>query len=465
MERRRQIQAQLQLLGDLVATAAAVLVAYALRFEFPVYPVTKGVPDLEHYLVLIPIALVVWPAVFYFQGLYTGRRIRSRAEELMRVVTSVVISTVVLIAASTFYRPPEFTYSRLYLAIFAVVNLVLVVATRWSLSWGLGRIRRSGRNLRNVLVIGAGELGREVVERFDAHREFGFRVVGFLDDDPGLRECGFHGVPVLGTTADLESVVEARAIDQVVLALPLSAQHKTAQLLPRASQLLVEVKVVPDLLQFAVARGGVEDLDGMPMVNLTRIPLQGWNQVVKRAFDIAGSALLLAVFSPLFPVIAWAVKRIDGGPVFFSQVRTGLDGRSFRIFKFRTMREHAEDDRTWTRSTDDRVTAIGGFLRRSNLDELPQLYNVLRGDMSLVGPRPEQPQFVERFRERYPEYNIRHRVRTGMTGWAQVNGLRGDTSIRQRVMHDLYYIQNWSFGLDLKILWRTLRLTWSLVRS
>jgi exopolysaccharide biosynthesis polyprenyl glycosylphosphotransferase len=245
----------------------------------------------------------------------------------------------------------------------------------------------------------------------------------------------------------------------------LASQHKAAQLLPRASQLLVDVKVVPDLLQFAVARGGVEELDGIPMINLTQIPLQGWNMVVKRAFDIAASAGLLLFFSPLFPVVALAIRRIDRGPILFSQIRTGLDGRSFRIYKFRTMRQDAEDQRTWTRSEDDRVTPIGAFLRRTNLDELPQLLNVLRGDMSLVGPRPEQPEFVDRFRERYPEYNIRHRVRTGMTGWAQVNGLRGDTSIRQRVLHDLYYIQNWSFGLDLKILWRTFRLTWALVRS
>jgi Undecaprenyl-phosphate glucose phosphotransferase len=465
MERRRQIQAQLQLIGDLFATSITVPLAFLLRFEFPIYPVTKGVPAIEHYLILIPVALFLWPTVFYFQGLYTTRRIRSRAEEFMRIVTSVGFATVILLAASTFYRPPEFTYSRLYMAIFVVLNLILIVAVRWCTAAALERVRRSGRNLRNVLVVGAGDLGRTVVERYGAHQEFGFRVVGFLDDDPGLRERGFHGVPVLGTTADLEAVVVAHAVDQVILALPLASQHKAAQLLPRASQLLVDVKVVPDLLQFAVARGGVEELDGIPMINLTQIPLQGWNMVVKRAFDIAASAGLLLLFSPLFPVVALAIRRIDRGPILFSQIRTGLDGRSFRIYKFRTMRQDAEDQRTWTRSEDDRVTPIGAFLRRTNLDELPQLLNVLRGDMSLVGPRPEQPEFVDRFRERYPEYNIRHRVRTGMTGWAQVNGLRGDTSIRQRVLHDLYYIQNWSFGLDLKILWRTFRLTWALVRS
>ena len=207
-------------------------------------------------------------------------------------------------------------------------------------------------------------------------------------------------------------------------------------------------------------RAGIEDLDGLPLINLTQIPLQGWNQIVKRAFDMVGSALLLLATSWLFPIIAWLIKREDGGPVFYSQVRTGLDGRSFRLYKFRSMHPCADGDGEahWTRSHDSRVTSIGDFLRRTNLDELPQLFNVLRGDMSLVGPRPEQPKFVERFRNRYPTYNTRHRVRSGLTGWAQVNGLRGDTSIRQRVAHDLYYIENWSIGLDIKILWRTVRI-------
>jgi exopolysaccharide biosynthesis polyprenyl glycosylphosphotransferase len=225
--------------------------------------------------------------------------------------------------------------------------------------------------------------------------------------------------------------------------------------------------VVPDVLQYYVMRAGIEDLDGLPLINLTRIPLQGWNQIVKRSVDILGSLLLLLLTGWLFPIIAWLIRREDDGPVFFSQVRTGMDGRSFKLYKFRSMRTDAEGDRggEWTRNHDPRVTRIGEFLRRTNLDELPQLYNVLRGDMSLVGPRPEQPKFVERFRNRYPAYNARHRVRAGLTGWAQVNGLRGDTSIRQRMVHDLYYVENWSLGLDLRILWRTFRLAWHVERT
>jgi exopolysaccharide biosynthesis polyprenyl glycosylphosphotransferase len=460
IERRRQIQALLQLAGDIFATAAAVVLAYWLRFEVQIQPVTKGLPPFGMYLRLVPAVVVLYPVVFYFQGLYQRRRIRSRFDESMRVAVAVLLATVLLTAGLTFYRPPDFTYSRLFLAIFAAVDAVLVSFMRWAIGVSLARIRRSGGNLQRVLVIGAGDLGRKVVDRLHLHREYGFSVVGFLDDDPGRQQRDIQGVPVLGTTRELEQVIVDERVDQVMIALPLEAHYRTVKLVRRAGQLLVDIKVVPDVLQYYVMRAGIEDLDGLPLINLTQIPLQGWNQIVKRVFDFVGSASLLLVTSWLFPIIAWLIKREDGGPVFFSQVRTGLDGRSFRLFKFRSMQADAEGDgeAQWTRSNDSRVTRIGDFLRRTNLDELPQLYNVLLGDMSLVGPRPEQPKFVERFRNRYPAYNTRHRVRSGITGWAQVNGLRGDTSIRQRVAHDLYYIENWSLGLDIKILWRTFRI-------
>jgi len=459
IERRRQIQVLLQLVGDILATAVAVIIAYWLRFEVQVQPVTKGLPPFNMYLRLVPAVVVLYPLVFYFQGLYQRRRIRSRFDESMRVMVAVLLATVLLTAGLTFYRPPDFTYSRLFLAIFAAVDTVLVGFTRWVIGITLARIRRSGGNLQRVLVIGAGDLGRKVVDRLQLHKEYGFSVVGFLDDDPGRQQRDIQGVPVLGTTNELERIVTDERVDQVMIALPLEAHYRTVKLVRRAGKLLVDIKVVPDVLQYYVMRAGIEDLDGLPLINLTQIPLQGWNQIVKRAFDIVGSTLLLLATSWLFPIVAWLIKREDGGPVFFSQVRTGLDGRSFRLYKFRSMRADAEGDgeARWTRSRDSRVTRIGNFLRRTNLDELPQLYNVLIGDMSLVGPRPEQPKFVERFRNRYPTYNTRHRVRSGLTGWAQVNGLRGDTSIRQRVAHDLYYIENWSLGLDIKILWRTFR--------
>lgn len=468
IQRRRQIQVALQVVSDVFATAIAILIAYWLRFDVQIiHPVTKGLPPLEMYLRLIPVTALMWPTVFYFQGLYQRRRLRSRFDELLRVVIAVMLATILLTAFLTFYRPSDFTYSRLFLPIFGVVDAVLVSASRYVISVILRRIRRSGGNLQKVLVIGAGKLGKRLVESLQAHREYGFAIVGFLDDDPGKQQRKIRGVPVLGTTQDLENTVAKHQVDQVMIALPMSAHHKIVRLIRRSGQLLVEIKVVPDLLQYYVVRAGTEELDGLPIINLTQIPLEGWNQIVKRIFDIVGASLLLLALGWMFPIIAWLIKREGDGPVIYSQIRMGLDGRSFKLYKFRSMRTDLEGNGQggWTRSDDPRVTRIGAFLRRYNLDELPQLFNILKGDMSLVGPRPEQPEFVNRFKRRYPEYQARHRVRAGLTGWAQVNGLRGDTSIRQRVVHDLYYIENWSLALDLKILWRTLRLAIQEVRA
>ncbi len=293
IERRRQIQIALQLAGDILATAAAVLVAYWVRFEIPIHPITKGLPPLEMYLRLIPITAVMWPTVFYFQGLYQHRRLRSRFDELLRVVLAVMLATVLLTAFLTFYRPSDFTYSRLFLPIFAAIDAIMVSFTRWLISAVLRRVRRFGGNLQRVLVIGAGELGKRLVESLQAHREYGFSIVGFLDDDPGKQQRKIHGVAVLGTTQDLEDIAAGQRIDQVMIALPMAAHHRIVQLIRRCGQLLVEIKVVPDLLQYYVVRAGTEELDGLPIINLTQIPLEGWNQIVKRIFDVAGATALL----------------------------------------------------------------------------------------------------------------------------------------------------------------------------
>jgi len=286
--------------------------------------------------------------------------------------------------------------------------------------------------------------------------------VGFLDDDPGKAGADFGGLPVLGTLDDLEDLARRHRIDLLFVALPLGAQHKAIRLLKRAEPLLLEVRVVPDLLQYFALKAAVEDLDGIPVINLTQIPLAGWNSFAKRAFDILVAGVALLVLMPLLALIALAIWLEDKGVVFYRQLRMGLDGKPFLIVKFRTMVEDAEEltGPRFAIPNDPRTTRAGAWLRRLSLDELPQLFNVVRGDMSLVGPRPERPEFVARFRERYPEYMSRHRVRAGITGWAQVHDLRGNSSIRKRIAYDLYYIDNWSLALDLKILWLTLLRFW-----
>ncbi len=444
---------------DLVTTYAALVLAYKLRFSGSLYPVTKGVPPFGPYLALFPIITLIWPVVFYFRGLLQGRPLRSRVEEAFAVGVAVVLATLVLNAGLAFYR--DFTYSRLTLGLFAVLDIALVVLIRVIFWRVITRVWASSRHRQRALVAGAGELGRMVVEKLAEHRELGLDVVGFLDDDPG-KANGVGQFSVLGTLEDLERVVGEQRVDLLYVALPLGSQHKTIRLLKRAEPLLLDVRVVPDLVQYYALRAGVEDLDGLPVINLTQIPLVGWSTFLKRTVDLVGGVLLVLGLSPFLLILALLVFLEDRGAVFYRQLRMGLDGKPFLIVKFRTMIPDAEaaSGPRFAIPNDPRVTRVGGWLRRYSLDELPQLVNVIAGHMSLVGPRPERPEFVERFRQRYPEYMSRHRVRSGMTGWAQVHDLRGQSSIRRRIAFDLYYIDNWSLALDFKILWLTAMRFW-----
>jgi Undecaprenyl-phosphate glucose phosphotransferase len=298
-----------------------------------------------------------------------------------------------------------------------------------------------------------------VIDKLAEHPEAGLRAVALADDDPAKLGTDYRGVPTLGPTRDAAGIAEEKGVDTVFLALPLEAHRTMLAVLKDVGRSVTDVRVVPDLMQHITFRAGVEDLDGLPVVHLTQVPLTGWMSLVKRAVDLAISAAALLLGMPLFAAIALAIRREDRGPVFYRQRRMGLDGRPFEIVKFRSMRPGAEDESgpTWAAPDDPRRTRVGRFLRRWSLDELPQLINVLRGEMSLVGPRPERPEFVREFKEKFPQYMLRHRVRAGITGWAQVHGWRGNTSVTKRIEYDLYYIENWSLSLDAKILWMTLR--------
>ena len=466
IRQRHKATATLFLAGDLLATVAAFFAAWVLRFEVEVIPVTKDIPEIVRYLELLPFVLILWPVVFYFHGLYQIRRGRSRVDEALSVLFAVLLASVLLSVVVAWYRPPlepgseeYFTYSRAFLALFGIAGLAFVVAVRNTIRQVLRRARLHGLNLQRILVVGAGALGQEITQKILAHRELGFEVVGFLDDDPGKAGRSFQGVPVVGSTHDVEGVIAEHSIDQVYVALPLEAHRKMLRLLQVVSRECVEVKLVPDILQYATLNAALEDVDGTPVINLSQVPLQGWSSLAKRAMDVAIAAAALAVLLPLLPFVAALIWIEDHGPIFYSQERMGLDGRSFMIWKFRSMRVNAESSTgpVWAVKDDPRRTRIGSFLRHWSLDELPQLWNVLRGDMSIIGPRPERPAFVHEFKHKIPQYMLRHRVKAGITGWAQVHGWRGNTSIKKRIQYDLYYIENWSLKLDLKILWMTLR--------
>jgi Undecaprenyl-phosphate glucose phosphotransferase len=470
VSRQHRWSAGLYLTGDLLATAGAFVAAWVLRFEVRIIPLTKNPPaELTPYLILLPVVLILWPVVFYFHGLYQVRRGRSRVDEALTLLVAVVLATVLLSGIIAWWRPASairsaagtaeyFTFSRAFLALFASLSLVAVVVARTALRQLLRRRRRQGAGLQRVLVVGAGALGREVAQKVQAHRELGLEVAGFLDDDPGKAGGSFQGAPVLGTLRQVEEVLAGERIDQVFVALPLEAHRKMMRLLREIGRECVEVKLVPDVLQYAALKATLEDLDGTPVINLSQVPLVGWTSLVKRLMDVLIAAAALLVAAPLLPLLALAIWLEDGRPVFYRQERMGLDGQSFMILKFRSMRADAEASSgpVWAVRDDPRRTRVGAFLRHWSFDELPQLWNVLVGDMSIVGPRPERPAFVHEFKHKIPQYMLRHRVKAGITGWAQVHGWRGNTSVKKRLQYDLYYIENWSLALDLKILWMTL---------
>ena len=335
--------------------------------------------------------------------------------------------------------------------------MVLTILGRMLVRFIVERRHRAGKDLDRVLIAGNGDLARAVLERMKEHRDqLGFRIVGYLRNGD---QATLPDLECLGSVGEAETVVKAHDIDHVFVALPHASSEAMMSLLDRLTRSCVSIHVVPDLLQFMVLRSRVEDLDGLPTINLSETPLEGWSRFVKRAFDLLLAAAALLVFSPVMLMVAIAIWLEDRGPVLYRQIRMGLDGKPFAMVKFRSMRVGAESETgaVWAEKDDPRRTRVGGFIRAWSLDELPQLWNVLVGDMSVIGPRPERPEFVEQFRAEFPHYMLRHKVRAGMTGWAQVHGWRGSTSLAKRIEYDLYYIENWSLALDLKILWLTIR--------
>jgi Undecaprenyl-phosphate glucose phosphotransferase len=289
------------------------------------------------------------------------------------------------------------------------------------------------------------------------HRELGYQILGFVDDRAGGDHLGYRGLPLLGRLDEAAEIVRRDRVDHLFVALPLEEHMKLLDLVESTSREGVDVRVVPDLLQFIALRARLEDLDGVPVINLNDVPLQGISALVKRLLDIAISAAALITMTIPGLIIAWLIKRGSPGPILYRQERMGLDGKQFVVYKFRTMPMDAEaEGPVWADQDDPRATQVGRWLRKRDLDEWPQFWNVLKGDMSIVGPRPERPFFVEQFKHRIPQYMLRHKVKAGITGWAQVNGWRGNTSLEKRIEYDLYYIENWSVSLDLKIMWLTL---------
>jgi Undecaprenyl-phosphate glucose phosphotransferase len=468
VKRHNRLLVAFHVITDAILGMGAFVLAYVLRFESGLIPVTRGFPPLEQYLNVLPFIALIVPLGFHFQGLYRLRRGRSRIDDFFNVLVGSIFAVVLGIVATLYFQAyyateaqrdvGAFEVSRAVWGIFLVCNIALGYLSRKFIREALERRWLAGVGLRRILIAGAGDLGRVVADRILEHRELGYQIVGFVDDKAGGDHLGYRGLPLLGSLSEAAAIVGNENIDELYVALPLEEHMKLLDLVESTSREGVDVKVVPDLLQFIALRARLEDLDGVPVINLNDVPLQGLSAFIKRSLDIVISAGALALMAVPGLLISLMIKRTSPGPVFYAQERMGLDGKQFTVYKFRTMPVNAESETgpIWADENDRRVTRIGRLLRRHDLDEWPQFWNVLKGEMSIVGPRPERPFFVEQFKHRIPQYMLRHKVKAGITGWAQVNGWRGNTSLEKRIEYDLYYIENWSVTLDIKIMWLTL---------
>lgn len=466
LTRQTRLLVTFYVLLDAFIGMAAFAMAYVIRFE-TILLAPKGQPPFTQYLVLMPLIGLLVPFMFYLRGAYRLKQNRTRIDDFFAIligsVLVVIIGLVQTLYMQVYYAGEQaratgaYEVSRLVWGLFLLINITLTYSSRETVRNVMKRRFKAGLGLKRVLIVGTGNLGRRVADKILQHREFGYQIVGFVDDNAGTDILRYRGIPLLGSLAETQALIKNERIDQLYIALPLEEHVKMLNLIEIANQECIDVKIIPDLLQFITLRAGLEDLDGLPMVNINDVPLRGLSSIVKRLIDLTISLLALTILSVPFVIIAIAIKLTSPGPVFYRQERMGLDRQPFSVLKFRSMNQDAERDTgpVWTRENDPRRTVVGSFLRRFSIDELPQLWNVLRGQMSLVGPRPERPFFVEQFRNRVPQYMLRHKVKSGLTGLAQVNGWRGNTSIEKRIEYDLYYIENWSMALDFKIIWLT----------
>jgi exopolysaccharide biosynthesis polyprenyl glycosylphosphotransferase len=461
------------ILSDILAVFISFFYSYVFRFYGYIIPVDpeKGIPSLNSYASVFPLFLVVHLVIFFFQGFYRRRLRRTKIDDFFLITLNAILTILIILAILNYLyaysqgRAPlfhmEFKISHWFLAIYFVVVIFLVSVFRNQIYFFMKRRYAKGLNLQNVLIVGAGEMGKTVVQKLSQYKDLGFVVKGFLDDEkkPGEIVDVDGGIEVLGPIKDLDAILEKNNFSDVYVALDLENYSKILETFKVVNKYAVNVRLIPDLFQLLTLKARIEDLDGFPVISIDEPPLRGIMRFLKRVIDIVISSLLLVIFSPVILVVAILIKLTSRGPVIYRQERLGLDGRRFIMQKFRTMYADAEKHTgpVMCAPSDPRITKLGRFLRRFSIDEIPQLTNVLKGEMSLVGPRPERPVFVKDLRERYPKYMLRHKVKSGITGWAQVHGLRQDTSIKKRIEYDFYYIQNWSLSLDLKIIWKTIR--------
>ena len=456
LKRHSQFFKGLMVVNDLFFISLAWWLAYLARFHTNLFPLPEPYV-FRHYLVAGLLSIIIWPAVFVWLDLYRPRRLATHWREAAEVLKGSCLALLVFLGIIFLLR--DIILSRIVVVLFFALAFGLLNLSRLTVREGLRFLRRRGYNLRHVAVIGTPRQANRLVQKLEWYRHLGLQVavVSWIGD-VATSEKGALDPMIVKSQEDTLSLVKAGRIDQVFITLPLDEASRLKSIRDWLGDEPVTTHFVPDLGDMSILGGSVEAFDGLQIISLQDSPLYGWHALLKRSLDLAVGGAALIVVSPLMALIALGVKLTSPGPVFYCQERMGLDGKRFQMLKFRTMIEEAEKHTgpTWEMEKDPRITALGRWLRRLSLDELPQLFNVLRGEMSLVGPRPERPPLIDAFRRSIPKYMLRHKVKAGMTGWAQINGWRGNTSLEVRIQHDLDYIENWSLWRDIKILARTL---------
>ena len=447
---------RLQMLIDVIVLAVSYISAWFLRFMGPfAYSAEQGL-SFEQYMLALIFIIPGYLLLYQVFTLYEPLHMQGRRLMLANIIKANVLG--MLIFVFLLYMLKESDFSRLTVYIFCVVNILLEWGVRMLIFAVLRDMRKKGLNQKQIILVGYSRAAEEYIDRIEANPQWGYIVRGILDDNVPAGTV-YKGIKVIGRIANLTVILPANRLDEIAITLGLSEYYRLEEIVAMCEKSGVHTKFIPDYNKIIPTKPYTEDILGLPVINIRYVPLSNtFNAMVKRVMDILGSIAAIIVSSPVMLLMCILIKATSPGPLIYKQERVGLHNKTFWMYKFRSMeiQPESEEKKAWTVKNDPRVTGIGKFMRRTSIDELPQLFNILKGDMSLVGPRPERPFFVEKFREEIPRYMVKHQVRPGLTGWAQVNGYRGDTSIRKRIDCDLYYIENWSIGFDIKILFLTI---------
>ena len=439
---------------DVVIIIASFTYAFLIRFYTPLFGVGELSLSLSEYSIILLFVIPINILGYKISGLYDSLRTKKFAIQMRNIFLVNLISLGMVFIYLFLSRSSN--YSRLLILAFFVMTYCGTVLAHFIVKKSLNRLRIKDRNLRYVVVVGAGRIGKEYARKVLAHQEYGYEIAAFFDDNEKLKGADVAGAKVYSDIDSLDSYLKENYIDLLVIALPNYCTEKINNVINASELYGVKSQIIPDYYSILPAKPLIDDLDGMPLLHTRFVPLDNWtNKVLKRIMDLAVSGVALIMLMPFLLIFAIIIKISSPGPVIYKQRRVGYNRKEFNMYKFRSMKYDKDAKPGWTKENDDRTTKFGEFMRRNNIDELMQLFNVFKGDMTLVGPRPEQPAFVKQFMYEIPKYMIKHHVKPGMTGWAQVNGWRGDTSIEERIKCDIFYIENWTFGFDIKIIFKT----------